>query len=114
MLSEAQVIVEWHQRRLATWRAIRVWIFVAIVFLVPLVYATKAPTITMASFLILAPSFLIVFFAVAIVGMHINEFYRCPRCNSVPKDVGVLGLSRGIAFNPDRCSSCSARLKDNA
>ncbi|WP_442782366.1 hypothetical protein [Collimonas fungivorans] len=41
--------------------------------------------------------------------------YRCPVCDAIPTDGGILlgssvGYDEGIAVNPKQCSGCGARL----
>lgn len=47
----------------------------------------------------------IVFFVAAMSGALIGLWlYRCPNCNKVPNDDGIL-------FNPTSCPTCGAQLK---
>lgn len=48
--------------------------------------------------------FLLVF---VLVFGSLYKYYRCPKCNSLPKGLG----SEGIQLTPKRCGGCGCRLR---
>lgn len=58
-------------------------------------------------------------FAVAIVWLTYvcQRYYRCPSCDSIPMSgytsmgSGGVSFSRGVALNPEFCSTCGVRLR---
>src|SRR5688572_12236235 len=108
MLTDAQVIAEWKKRRLATWRGIRVAIVLMLAAGAGFGCLLKTPTAEMsatqlaASFLV----FLVLALAMVVAILRTNKLYRCPRCNEVPADDGVL-------LFPKHCPKCNAVLQSS-
>ena len=103
MLTDAQVIAEWKRRRLATWRGIRVSLVIMLAAGAGFWYLLKTPTAEMSGTQLVASFLVFLMFALAMVVaiLRTNKLYRCPRCNEVPADDGVL-------LFPKRCPKCNA------
>ena len=119
MLTDAQVIEEWRQRRSSTWRAIRVALTISVICGGAFWYLAKTPASAMNGTQLLATFaiFCALGTAMLVVIFRTNRLYRCPRCDSVPMGEwaafgsGPFGYESGVALNPKRCASCGAVLR---
>ena len=118
-LTERQILEEWQNRRSATWRATRFWLFIVAICGVTFWYLAKTPANDMTGPQLLATFsvFILLMVAVLAVIFRTQKLFRCPSCNAVPRATWAtfgptsLGIHSGIPLNPEHCSNCGARLR---
>jgi hypothetical protein len=134
---ESETVVEFQKRRQRTWRAIRLWVLLAVVgfvgFSIPFWInpATKCVHGGFASsrctlspedmplwqFNLLLVSFVGLGVSIVAITLAVRRYYRCPKCETVPTGSWTspgptnIGMEWGIPFNPSVCSKCGARLR---
>jgi hypothetical protein len=104
---------------MATWRATRFWILLAVAAGLCFFALPKGSdadmtetefTLNLLCFVVLGISMCVVIFAV-------RRLYRCPRCNNIPMSgwgtAGpyAVGYKYGVDLNPSICTTCHAKLR---
>jgi len=106
-LAAYDTVLEFQTRRSETWRIIRPWIFVTaggfVLFAVGFNFPDRLGELT--TLILIFGSFLVLLLSIGRSALTVNKLYRCPACNSVPKNRGA------VLLDPDDCPNCGARLK---
>ena len=106
-LAAHDTVLEFQTRRSETWRIIRPWIFVAaggfVLFAVGFNFPNRLGELT--TLILIFGSFLVLLLSIGRSALTVSKLYRCPACNSVPRNRG------GVLLDPDDCPNCDARLK---
>ena len=119
MLTDSQVLTEWSRRRSATWRAVRIWLLLAVVAGLVFAYLARTPVSDMGGSALLGMflDFILLMISMLVVILRTNSLYRCPKCNAVPMGKWSLlgpssfGFRSGVALDPDRCPNCGVTLR---
>jgi len=101
-----ETIAEFQTRRRQTWSIIRPWTFVTVggfvLFGVTFTFADRLDDRLMNLFI---GTFLVLFLSIGRISFTVARLYRCPACDTVPKDRGK------VLIDPEECANCGARLK---
>jgi hypothetical protein len=105
-LTDNETIAEFQNRRRQTWSIIRPWTFVTVggfvLYAVAFTFAERLDDRLMTLFL---GTFLVLFVSIGRISFTVTRLYRCPACDTVPKDRGK------VLIDPTDCTICGARLK---
>ena len=106
-LGANDTVLEFQTRRRKTWRIIRPWVLVTaggfVLFAVGFHFPNRLGELT--TLILIFGSFLVLLLSIGRSALTVSKLYRCPACNSVPKNRG------GVLLDPDDCPNCGARLK---
>jgi hypothetical protein len=106
MTQSPSTVVEFQKRRLATWRAVRVWFAVVVLSSFGLWLSKGSEkeissvqfSVALACFVMAGASFIVII-------QKVRRLYRCPACDSIPG-------TDGVAINPSTCPTCGAKLNE--
>jgi hypothetical protein len=122
MAAAIDVSAEFQRRRLATWRATRLWLLLGAAAGVAFSLGPKGSDADMseAQFTFMLVALVAIGVSLTVVVFSVRRLYRCPHCETVPMgSVGMLGpasfgVRRGVALNPYTCPNCGAKLRGDA